>query len=325
MVGFFLVINPDEIDFNLPIINKDDKLVFNYTKHKNFYLGRNCNSKFLNDKLFYEDDKYLVVTDGVIFNSKDIICKYGGKNLVESMICMYNDKGNEFCNSFRGSFSGILYDKVKNKWLIFTDHVGDKKIFYSKYKKIIVISSKIINIVNFYKKNKIPYSFDKNGAYCLLTQGFMIQDYTLIKEVKKLLPGSYIKLHNDKFEVKMYHKYSNTQNYKQSENEIIENIDKLFKNAVKRQFDKDDEYGYKHIASLSGGLDSRMTTWVANTLGYNNILNYCFSQSNYYDEKISKHIATDLNNEYIFKTLDDAKFLFYLDDAVKINSGISIY
>lgn len=195
---------------------------------------------------------------------------------------MYKAKGDEFYNSLRGSFSGAFYDKINNKWIFFTGHVGDKKVFYSKYKDVIIISSKIINIVRFFKANKIPYSFDKNGAYCLLTQGFMLQDYTLVKEIKKVLPGSYIKLYNNKVEVKKYHRYTNIPNYKQNEDEIIENIDRLFKNAVKRQFDKDREYDYKHI-------------------------------------------ATDLNNEYIFKTLDDAKFLFYLEEAVKINGGISIY
>lgn len=49
MVGFFLVVNINKNDLNLSIID--------------------------------EDEKYLIVTDGVIFNSKNIIHDYSGENL----------------------------------------------------------------------------------------------------------------------------------------------------------------------------------------------------------------------------------------------------
>ncbi len=58
------------------------------------------------------------------------------------------------------------------------------------------------------------------------------------------------------------------------------------------EFDKDIEYGYKHLVSLSGGLDSRMTTYVANDLGYgDSIVNLTFSKTNYVDEQTAKDIA----------------------------------
>ncbi|PEN17505.1 asparagine synthase, partial [Bacillus wiedmannii] len=92
-------------------------------------------------------------------------------------------------------------------------------------------------------------------------------------------------------EVHRYFNLNNTPREDKSEEAIIEEMDSLFREAIRLQFEKDREYGYKHIASLSGGLDSRMVNFVAHDLGYKDILNYTFSQSNYLDEKIAKDIA----------------------------------
>lgn len=74
-----------------------------------------------------------------------------------------------------------------------------------------------------------------------------------------------------------------------------------FKNAIKRAFEKDLEYGYKHLVALSGGLDSRMTAWVAHTMGYTNMLNYTFSQTDYLDEKVPKQITDKLKQSGCLK------------------------
>ena len=53
------------------------------------------------------------------------------------------------------------------------------------------------------------------------------------------------------------------------------------------------------MACLSGGLDSRMTVWVAHDLGYTHQLNMTFCQSNYLDFKIAQQIATDLRHDFM--------------------------
>ena len=60
-------------------------------------------------------------------------------------------------------------------------------------------------------------------------------------------------------------------------------------------------------------------------MGYRDVLNYTFSKNDYDDDKISKKIAADLKHEYIFKSLDDNKFIFNLDEMIEINGGTSIY
>lgn len=106
-----------------------------------------------------------------------------------------------------------------------------------------------------------------------------------------------------------------------SDEEAIEGIDQRFRNAIRNVFEKDKEYGYRHLVALSGGLDTRMVCCVAHDMGYTDQLNITFSQTNYWDEKIPKEIASDLKHEWIFKSLDHGIFLKNVDRATELTGG----
>lgn len=304
---------------------KNENLINNNMKSELYYLERRTINKFLDDKIFYEDKSYAIITEGVILNKSDLINKYQKSDFKNTVISMYNKLGDEFFVEFRGSFSGLFYDKNEDKWIIYTNFIGDKQIFYYRNNNAIVLGSEINYILEYINNNNLNYSLDQNGAYFLLTYGYMLEDYTLFNEIKKLNAGHYIKIIDGKFKIKQYHKLDNNSGFNQSNDEIIENIDQLFRKAIKLEFEKDKEYGYKHIAGLSGGLDSRMTTWVAHDMGYTNMLNFTFSQSNYLDEIIAKKIAADLKHKFIFKALDNGLFLKDLERTVEISNGGALY
>jgi asparagine synthase (glutamine-hydrolysing) len=95
--------------------------------------------------------------------------------------------------------------------------------------------------------------------------------------------------------------------------------------AIKLEYEKDLEYNYSHIATLSGGMDSRMNVMNAKKLGYSDILCVCFSQSTYLDEVIAKKIASDQGFDFIFHSLDNGNYLKNIDEAVFVNDGLSLY
>ena len=324
MPGFLGEISKNKAYKNFGISDRDD-LINEVIESNNFYLERRTIKKFEKDKVFTEDDEYIIITEGVILNSLKLIEKYKASNFKNAIISMYRKNGETFFEEFRGSFSGLFYDKNKNKWIIYTNHVGDKQIFYYKMRDKVIFGSEINYLVSYMKNNKISYTFDEIGAYFLLTYGYMLEDYTLIREIKKLNAGKYIKIEDGDFQILTYYEIDNTPDYSQSEEEIIQNIDRLFRNAVKLEFEKDREYGYKHIASLSGGLDSRMTVWVAHELGYTEQLNVTFSQTDYWDETIAKEIARDLEHEWLFYALDNGIYLKNIREMIEINFGDCLY
>ena len=66
-----------------------------------------------------------------------------------------------------------------------------------------------------------------------------------------------------------------------------------------------------------------MTSWIANELGYENIVNFTFSQTNSKDEIIARDIAKKLNHEWIFKSRDGGNFLLQSRKILDINFGLS--
>ena len=50
-----------------------------------------------------------------------------------------------------------------------------------------------------------------------------------------------------------------------------------------------------------------------------------YSKAGYLDDRISRQIACDLGHEYLFKPLDDARWLYDIDRNVRQNNGAALY
>jgi len=118
---------------------------------------------------------------------------------------------------------------------------------------------------------------------------------------------------------------ANTPYLDDSRNTMIEELDRRFRAAVKDEYQKDLEYGYKHISTLSGGLDSRMSLTYARQLGYRDILTITCSQANYWDERIAKEISADYGYEFLFYGLDNGNYLKDLERPVSANDGLVLF
>lgn len=326
MPGFFIsnVPNQKDIENVFP-----DRCMFERKSACGFSLQRNTLRRFLDDKTLAETDHFLIISEGVIFNKAELYETYCVDNIESLILSLYKSLGDEFFNTFRGSFSGALYDKEKETWLIWTNHCGDNSLFYSYKNNEFRVGSQFDYVLNSLSAAHIATSIDEQAAYYELTFGFMEDDSTFIEEIKRLLPGSYIKIDASGFSCNTYWetaRIGETESYAgESEAEVIDKIDELFRRAVKREFDKDIEYGYRHMSNLSGGMDSRMTTWVAHDMGYSDIVNTTFCQAGNPDEKIAERIAASLGNELIFKPLDEASFMFDVDIHVSMLYGLSLY
>lgn len=314
MSVFFLKINLDTKNTN----------VFEQGYFNKFSLEYYTSSKFANDKVNYQNENYYLLIDGIILNRNQLQKVAKDLEWAEYLLKSYQEIGSLFFKRLKGSYYGFLYDKRDGKLLVFSDHIGSKPIYYSISKEFIYIANNFTTLINHLKQNKQSITIDESAAYLLLSYGFVYEDITIINEVKRLMVGYYIAIHDDKLRLEKYYTLTN-EPINISEKDAIEEIDIRFREAVQLSFEKDIEYNYKHVASLSGGLDSRMTVWVAHDLGYTNQLNLTFSQSNYLDESIAKQIAADLKHEWIFKALDNGTFLQDIDIISLITGGNVLY
>lgn len=291
----------------------------NIFEDKNFFISRKVLKKFLKDKIFYNDSEYFITIDGVIFNKENLINKYNCLDFENLIIKLYKEK-ETFFQEFKGTFSGVFYDKKNKKILVFTDQLGVKKIYYYLGNKLLV-GSNLYEIIDILRLNKKTYTLDLFAAYSLLTHGSMLENITLVNEIKFLKAGEYIKYEENNLKVFRYHKFSKKEIVEKTEEEIIDKIDNLFNEAVKLQISKNKEYGYLNLAPLSAGLDSRMTNFILRKYIKDEIINITYSQNNYRDEKIPKKIASDLKNHWIFKSLDNGLSLKLLEEVSYITYG----
>ena len=313
------------IKSSVQIMEKENRIYENLNDN-DWYLELSGIKKFENDKTLYDDENYIVLIDGVILNLSRLKEKYRATSIEELIIKMYEKIGEKFFNHFRGNFCGFFKDKKTGKVLIYTNHTGDKTIFYYTKGNEIIFASEIKHIVKFMKENNIKYTMDKRGIYCILTYAYMYDNLTTIQEIKRLIPGHYIKIDNDKVENIEYYKISNKViETDETDEQIMANIEEKFRQAVELQVNKNKEYGYDDVAPLSAGLDSRMTNYMIKKVSDKPVYNITYSQTGQLDEETPAKIAAELKNHWIFKNLDNGLALYSIDESIVFSDGILYY
>lgn len=273
--------------------------------------------KFYADTFIYENDEFNLLLNGFLFNFKELDIKRNFEWFVNG----FKEKSINIIKDLRGSFCGAICNKLTNETFAFTNQIGDHPLYYSETNKYILISSDIYKLVKELRKRSTTLNLNLKAAYALLSYGYFIEEMTLISEIKRIPAGHFLKITEGKVSLNTYYHISNTPNYSRSEDEIIEEMDFLFRNAVQYEFEKDKIYNLKHLSSISGGLDCRMSNWVANDLGYDEVTAYTFSQFGYLDMTIGHSIAIYLGYDWIFKSLDQGNYLENIDEMVKITNA----
>ncbi len=293
-----------------------------------FSVFRNTVEKFLDDKVFGETGGLAIVIEGVVFNRAELQRKHDCRDFLATVHTMYEKLGETFFSEFRGSFCGCLFDYSESKFILFTSQIGDRQVYYSESAGTLHFGTNVSGVADSLRMSGSQLHLNVAAAYMTLSYGFQLETETLVAGIRKLEPGTFLTFvptTTASPQVRRYHTLDNTPNSSLSMSDCIEEVDKRFRTAVDRQFSKDHECGFRHFAGLSGGLDSRMTTWVARDMGFSDIVNFTFCESDYLDERIAKQISNHLGTEWILKTLDGGSCLLDIDSITRITEGRIAY
>lgn len=297
--------------------------IFNYVyEDVTFYLHHN--KKYKNDIIFEEIEDLFILLDGVILNKKELE-KTSSNELKNIIYKKYYENKTAIPNLLRGQFSGLIFNKIDKSFYFFTNHIGDGAVFYYNKNNKVILSSNFNFIVKVFRKENIPYTLSMEAVKYLYTFGFMLDKVTYINEINRLLPSENGFIEDGNLTVEKYFKFTNTILTDESEEDIIENLDNLFRKAVSRSIEKDIEYGYKSVIDLSGGLDARVVNYVAKDMGFENIMNISFSQVDSDEYKAMMSMSRDLKNPIFFYPLDKASHIYRVDDIVSLNYGLSFF
>ena len=279
--------------------------------------------KFTEDTILIDNEHFVFLIDGVVLNDSELLQTYHQHNLTSLVEYFVSSQTKDFFSLFRGSFSGIFYDKQTKQCRLFVDQTGSKKIFYTK------IDSKLLFSTDFKELTKLLPSerrttFDNEFLYSILTYSYSPNHHTVLEHVYEIPAGHYLEINKGNTQEVQYHRFTNIPN-KKSLSENIEILDRLFRQAVQRVVRKNEKYNLKTCASLSAGLDSRMVTWIASQLSKSQIINVTFSQKDYFDENIPREISQWLGTQWNFQELHEGEYLCNIDEAIDKSQGLIHY
>ncbi|MBQ8683785.1 MAG: hypothetical protein IJ518_04655 [Clostridia bacterium] len=288
---------------------------------------RNTLNKFMLDKTLTETEEGIVIAEGFLLNKKALFAQYGVEDMASLLWAMYRQEGETYFAAFRGSFSGALYDRAQDKWLVYTNQIADNTLFYALADGKFYAGTQVNYVIDACKAAGIPLTLDEAGVYQILTSAFMVNDATYAKEIRRLRGGTYLCVEKGVATVKEYHQFvPHREKYAgKTEAELVELVDEAFRAAAEMEFAKDEEYGLEHLSDISGGMDTRATMWVGHAMKprHMQLITYC--RADYLDEVIAKEIADYWKDELLVKPLDDVSFIYDLDQMVFMNGGLCLY
>jgi asparagine synthase (glutamine-hydrolysing) len=214
------------------------------------------------------DHRYVLTYNGEIYNFKELRDELEAKGYwfrsqtdTEVVLHALSEWGSDALLKFNGMFALAFWDRKEKKLLLARDRYGIKPLYYYQNNKKIVFGSEQKAILE-------QPSFDRVINKKALLEYFTFQniftDQTLLKGIHLLQPGHYATLDlqksNKGLEFTQYWDY----HFKEPDRpvdkkEYIEELDRLFQQAVARQLVCDVELG----SYLSGGMDSGSVTALA--------------------------------------------------------------
>ena len=184
----------------------------------------------------------------------------------EVILNAYAQWGPDCLNRFNGMFAFAVWDKARQELFLARDRYGIKPLYYTCVNNYFLFASEQKAILT---HPAVKREVDLEGLLEYFTFQNIFTDKTLLKGVKLLPAGccALIALGNFSLEpsglkVNRFWDFNfHEPEQRASETEYIEELDRLFRQAVNRQLVSDVDVG----AYLSGGMDSGSITSVAAT------------------------------------------------------------
>ena len=251
--------------------------------------------------------RYIISYNGEVYNFKElkkdlISLGYKFKSGTDTEVVLYSIDhwGLKAVNYFNGMFAVSLWDTKERRLHLFRDRYGIKPLYYAKTKSSVLFASEPKSFLTHPDYNP---EISATALVEYLTFQNYLTDRTLFENVFIVPPGKILSFSEDSPApvVQQYWDFSFEQSQLVSNpNEIEEELNFLFVNAVNRQLVSDVNVG----SYLSGGIDSSAITAIASkklpyistfTIGFD--LNSASGIELAYDERDSAERMS-----YLYKT-----------------------
>jgi len=202
-----------------------------------------------------EDETIVVIFNGEIYNHRSlrtVLEKKGHRFYTNSdtevIVHAYEEYGIDCVHQFNGMFAFAIYDGTKKCLHLARDRIGVKPLYYYFEGKKFLFASEIKALL---MESSIPREINIGAFHDYLNFRFVPGENTLIKGIKKILPGHIISIKNCDLSS---HQYWDITEHRDSgsEEEHVNTLRMLLGDAVLSRLESDVPLG----VFLSGGIDS---------------------------------------------------------------------
>ncbi len=214
------------------------------------------------------DHRYAFSYNGEIYNFRELRTEleaagYNFRSKTDTEVVLYAlvHWGPAALNRFNGMFAFALWDRKERRLLLARDRYGIKPLYIARQGGSFWFASEQKAILS---DARFRRALDKPALLEYFTFQNIFTDRTLLEDIQLLPPGHYITIDlgagNPEVKRTRYWDYRFREpDQPANKEEYVEELDRLFRQAVNRQLVSDVEVG----AYLSGGMDSGSITAVA--------------------------------------------------------------
>lgn len=250
-----------------------------------------------------EDGRYVMVFNGAIYNFKDFYpeLKSNGFDIrtnsdTEVLLKLFQLHGLKMLNRLNGMFAFVIWDKKEKQLTAVRDRMGVKPLYYSFYNETFYFASEQKALFT----AGVPLKMAQDGLEEYIFNRFVAGENTLYENVKKVLPGHIMILHESgKVTTKKWWDLkTEIQNQPKIENPV-EWFRETFDDSIKLRMVSDVPVG----VLLSGGLDSSSILASLYHQNYKDIqtFNIGFKEKEHNESHLAKMMAEKF--DYGFHTM----------------------
>jgi len=225
-------------------------------------------------------------------------------------------------NTIEGPVQGCHFDSKSSVLTLHVDFARQHPVFYYSSGELFAFAHSLEKLTNLLKENDVTIKTDENGASFLLSYASILGDLTIVKGVRKLMPGHSLVYAKGNLKIINRDNLQSIDRTITNKSEAIDMLDVAFYRATDALVKTNYTINADQINLLSGGIDSRLV-FMQTIKSAKNINTLCFSAKGYLDHKISKQISSDFKANYNFCDLNPGNYVMCTDSVEDYDGTIN--
>jgi len=275
--------------------------------------------------------RYVISFNGEIYNFNEIRkeitsenenVSWHGNSDTEVLLNCIDVFGLEITlNKIVGMFAFAVWDKKDKQLILVRDRMGEKPLYYGFIDGNFVFSSELKSISS---SSYFKPSIDKESVDLYFTYGYIPAPYSIYKDIRKLRPGTGLKVLWEKQHVEEFEYWSLLKVAKDSQSDMLEiNDDEavaLFDSTIGESVKSQNVADVPLGAFLSGGIDSSLIVAMLQKHSRYAVKTFSigFNNKEYNEAKFAKRIAKYLETDHTELYLSEVDAIQGMKQVAKV-------